>query len=182
MSCLRNSRFVVVGLCASLAAPARLQSAENTKASRVPDAQTAASAAIPDIALGDGGVLEGQVVDDRGAPLAATAVIISQETRETARTTTTKDGRFSVAGLQGGFYQISTQRGSGTYRLWTQEAAPPAARQMATLVAEPQVTRGQMPLSHCFQTKSFLIGAIIAAAIAIPIAVHNSSDDDDSGS
>jgi len=50
-----------------------------------------------------------------------------------------------------------------------------------TVVADQQVVRGQQPFSAIF-TNTLFIGLVIAAAIAIPIAVHNSQDDQPSGS
>jgi hypothetical protein len=44
------------------------------------------------------------------------------------------------------------------------------------MVSSPQLVRGQQPISAVF-SNPLLIGLIIAAAIAIPVAIHNSQDD-----
>jgi hypothetical protein len=70
---------------------------------------------------------------------------------------------------------------SVTCRAWTHAAAPPAATDQLTVVDGPPLIRGQQPFSAVF-TNPLFIGLVIAAAIAIPIAVHNAQHDHPSGS
>ena len=52
--------------------------------------------------------------------------------------------------------------------------APPAASQSLLLVKDGETIRGQQPIANLF-TSPLVIGLVLAAAIAIPIAVNNSS-------
>jgi len=45
------------------------------------------------------------------------------------------------------------------------------------VVSDSSVERGQRPIGELFCSPPFLIGALIVAAIVIPIAVHNAQDD-----
>jgi hypothetical protein len=60
-----------------------------------------------------------------------------------AQTVSNKDGFFSVTNLRGGTYEVVAGQGQGTYRLWSANAAPPAAKGQILIVSEKQVTRGQ---------------------------------------
>jgi hypothetical protein len=61
-------------------------------------------------------------------------------------------------------------------RCWAAGTAPPAAQGEVLLVPIGLVERGQRPIGEIL-ANPILIGLIIAAAIALPIAVHNSKDD-----
>lgn len=180
MTRVRGSRWVALALSAAMLMPSSwVLAAEAPKTARPAEP---VRQAIDDVALSREGVLEGVVVNGSGTPLAGTDVSVMQDNKEVAHVKTAKDGRFTVPGMRGGVYRISSGRGSSTFRLWSQEAAPPIARQLAMVVADPNVVRGQMPFNKLFSTEAFVITAIVAAAIAIPIAIHNSRNDDDSGS
>ena len=182
MSCLRNSRFVVATLCDALTTPAAALADEPASRPNAAAKQGPIAPTVQDVALGTDGYLEGVVIDRQGAPVSKALVSVTQGQNEIARTTTTAKGHFRVPALRGGVYQISSSETTGVYRLWSQDSAPPAARQIATVVADQPITRGQMPLKDFFRTETFVIAAVVIAAIAIPVAIHNSRDDDDSGS
>jgi hypothetical protein len=137
-----------------------------------------ATVAVQDVALQAGGVLQGQVLDVQGRPVAAAAVTVMQQGQVVRQAQSDASGRFSVAGLKGGLYQIATAQGGAVYRAWTAEAAPPAATNGVLIVNGDSVVRGGMnhsgPLG--FLANPWVLGAIVAAAIAIPLALH---DDDD---
>ena len=83
---------------------------------------------VTDVALKDGGVLHGQVVDLQGAGVAGVPVSVKTQNREIASATTATEGRFSVPGLKGGVYHVAAAEGHGVYRLWTAGTAPPSAQ------------------------------------------------------
>ena len=109
-----------------------------------PSAKSAPAAEITDIALASGGTLRGQVVDGQGVPQAKSAVTVSQKGQKVSAVRTDADGRFAVAGLKGGVYTVATTQGAGAVRLWTADAAPPAAHQQLLVVNGSPVARGQL--------------------------------------
>ncbi|MBN1854823.1 MAG: hypothetical protein JW829_18970 [Pirellulales bacterium] len=131
----------------------------------------------PDIALQQGGVLTGQVVDAQGIPQAKAPISIRQAGVEVSRVTADKEGHFKTSGLHGGVFHLVTTDGQAMYRVWTEGTAPPAAQKDALLVTG-NVVRGQWFGGGSWLTNPWVLSAIVAAAIAIPIAVH----DNDSGS
>jgi hypothetical protein len=147
-------------------------------------ARSAAAALAPqDVALADGGVLTGQVVDTAGKPQAMTPVSLVTSGKEIARVTTDKQGQFRVASLKGGVYQVSTSGKSGVYRFWAPQTAPPSSLSGLNMVTGNQIVRGQMgggPLASAGQwiaEHPIITAGAIATAIAVPLALD---DDDDS--
>lgn len=147
-----------------------------------------ATAATPlatpsDVALGNGGVLIGQVVDAQGNVSAMATVILSDYRQEIARVRTDQEGKFSVSGLRGGVYRISSQDKEALYRLWAPNTAPPVAQQGVTLVVGNQVVCGQNgnssgsigSMAQWIAEHPLIAASAVGAAIAIPIAL----DDDD---
>ena len=61
-------------------------------------------------------------------------------------------------------------------RCWSPRTAPPAATNELLLITGDPVERGQRCIGDLF-SGPVLIGLIIAAAVVIPIAVHNSQKD-----
>jgi hypothetical protein len=162
-----------------LAVP-QVRAADLPRQSRPVDPQPVptAPAAVPvsDVALADGGVLRGQVVNPQGAPLPSQAVAVRQQQRIIASARTDQDGRFSISGLPGGVYQIATADGAGVYRLWAPQTAPPAAQPAAMIVSGQQVVRGQLGGGggvRSFLTSPWVLAGLLAAAISIPIALSN---------
>ncbi len=149
-----------------------------------PTAMAAAPVAAPsDVALGDGGVLVGQIVDAQGAAVAMATVTLADHQQEIARVRSDEEGKFSVPSLRGGVYRISSRGQDAMYRLWAPNTAPPAAQQGVTLVVGDDVVRGQYgnspgpfgSMAQWVADHPLITASAIAAAIAIPIAL----DDDD---
>jgi hypothetical protein len=145
------------------------------------DATTEAVAApapapvVSDVALQSGNVLQGQVVDSQGRPVAGAPISLIDRQKEVAKATTAADGTFQVSGVRGGVYRVVTLQGDGTYRAWPQEAAPPSAKPKIVLT---QNSTGPGPIVRVL-TSPLAICAIVATAIAVPVALahrnHNSS-------
>ena len=141
---------------------------------------TASRAAVRDIALRDGGLLLGQVVDAAGSPQVNTKVAIARQSGIVATLTTNGDGRFEVPGLNGGVYQIITAHSSGAYRIWSARTAPPTAEQEVLLVAGEDVVRGQGPPGAPggalrWLGNPWVLGGIVATAIIVPLALDKKS-------
>ncbi len=132
------------------------------------------AAPVSDVALDRQGHLSGVVVNLHGIPAAGVEVVVSQKGDEILRAKTDALGRFSTGKLPGGVYLIASGGQGRLVRAWTTQAAPPAAKPLALLVVGDRLVRGQMPLEDFFASDAFVITAMVAAAIAIPIAVHNS--------
>lgn len=143
----------------------------------------AAAPAVADVALAGGGMFVGKVVNAQGAALANTSVSLQQAGQQIASATTNEEGVFAVQGLRGGLYQVVADGGVVSYRLWAPNTAPPAANQSALIVTGDAVVSGnhghgghQYGVLRWMREHPLLVGAGIAAAIAIPLAVD---DDDD---
>ncbi len=158
---------------------------------------------VIDVALQEGGLLLGQVVNPQGAPLSKTAVSLQENGREIAVTQTNKQGYFAVRGLRGRVYQVVAAEAHGTFRTWNPGAAPPTSQHGALLVAGKQTVRGQC--AQCEQgaeyaqctgcgdpgcagecavpcrtglagwlTNPWIVAGIVATAVAVPVSIHNS--------
>ena len=142
------------------------------------------SAAPSDVALGDGGVLVGHVVDVQGVAVAMATVTLADHKQEIAQVRADQEGKFSVPSLRGGVYRISSRGQDAMYRLWAPHTAPPVAQQGVILVVGGDVIRGQYgkspgPFASMAQWVAdhpLITAAAIGAAIVIPIAL-----DDDNG-
>ncbi len=131
---------------------------------------------VIDIALGDGGVLLGRVVDAQGAAVSGTTVSLQQGGQEVKRTQTDDQGRFAVTGLRGGVSQIVTAQGGGVLRLWASQTAPPSAEHAALVVSGNGVVRGQFGGGLLgFLANPWVIAAVVAVAVAVPLALDRDS-------
>jgi hypothetical protein len=137
---------------------------------------------IVDVALYDNHVLLGQVVDTAGLPKPHVPVTILTGEEPLAVGKTDDQGFFAFRGLQGGVYQITAARGCGAYRVWAPGTAPPVAQRGALVVAGQDLVRGNCcddPCSEaigwagfCLCSKPLVVGALVATAVAIPVAIH----------
>jgi hypothetical protein len=137
--------------------------------------------ALWDVRLDEQGTLQGQLIDGALRPLAERRVTLSQAGQTMAVVPTDDRGLFRVPLVRGGVYQLSVGAAAATIRVWTPQAAPPAAVQHLVLMDAPPVVRGQQPLSALLMNP-LVIGAVIAAAVAIPLAVHHNHHESPSGS
>lgn len=126
---------------------------------------------VSDIALANGGTLQGRLIDLQGGNVANVPVSLRTQDRIVATTTTESDGRFSVEGLNGGVYQVAAGQGQGVYRLWTDGTAPPAAQSGAVVYTQNTTSGGGL---KSFLANPLVIAGIVATAIAVPVAIANS--------
>lgn len=139
---------------------------------------------VTDVALQEGGVLVGQVLDLQSAAVADVPVVLRSQDQEPVVGTTNADGQFSFVGLHGGVYQVVAARGHGAYRLWTPGTAPPTAQQGALVIAGSDAVRGQGCGGGCggcgclkfWLCNPWVICGIVATAVAIPVGLHNADD------
>jgi len=147
---------------------------------------------VVDVALDSGGGLNGQAVTAQGQPLANSPVTLDDGARQW-QATTDAAGQFRFDDVRGGSYRIQSGNQVQLCRAWKPGTAPPAANQAVMVVDGQPTVLGQYcgspvgcgtpvcgGMSDCkeFFSNPFVIGGIVAAAIAIPIAIHNANDDD----
>ena len=87
------------------------------------------------IALQDGGVLYGQVLDTQKQPIANQEVRILSQGRLIIAVKTNAQGQFGVRGLRGGVHTIESTRSRQIVQLWAPRTAPPSADRIAVMVA-----------------------------------------------
>lgn len=125
------------------------------------------------------GKLSGVLVDAPGQPLTNQVVLAEPVNKPRARkveTTTDSRGRFNLVGVEPGIYAITAGDRLVVCRCWAPSTAPPSAPDKLLLVRGHMIERGQQPIADLL-AGPVLIGLIIAAAVAIPIAIHNSDND-----
>ena len=169
----RISRMLVALSCGGLLLPSSAASASEPA---IPQAKVDAALAIEDVALGTGQSFHGILVNENGQSVAGAQVTITQLGREVARTTTDDTGRFRFEGLRGGLHLVQARQGAGLYRFWADGTAPPNAQPSVKMVDQVTV-RGQRPFKEMFTSNAMILTAIVVAAIAIPIAVHDARND-----
>jgi hypothetical protein len=130
--------------------------------------------AVVDIALADGGVLHGQVVDLQGSGVTGAPVAVKTQNRDVATAITTADGHFSVTGLRGGVYQVAAGQDQGVYRLWSAGTAPPSAQNKAIIYTQ-NGTENAGGGWKMLLTNPIVIAGVVATAVAVPLALshHN---------
>lgn len=139
-------------------------------------AQAKTRGLVFDVQLDDGHGLRGEVRGANGQLKKGTDVALWKETSLMGQVRTDSQGQFRFAELRGGRYRVATADSVVACRAWTAGLAPPNARQSLLVVTNVYSTRGQQPINEVFCFNPFLMGTIVAAAIAIPIAVHDSGD------
>ena len=152
------------------------------------DVPQAPAASIADVALADGGLFVGQIVDAQGAAQAETEVALLYQGKEVVRTVTDERGVFAAKGLRGGQYDVVAQGQVAPCRLWTARTAPPAARRAALIVTNYDVVNGQYGgnlgssggIIGWMQSHPLLVAGGVITAIAVPVAIAASDDDSSS--
>lgn len=163
--------MLVGGACLGTLLPPGVSSAETSRAPEI------AATVVGDIALREGGRMSGRVLDADGKPVAEPQLrLTEQNTGKRLALEVDREGRFAIAGLASGVYQLTTKNGSSLCRCWAPGTAPPQARSELLVIADERIERGQRPLAEALFSTPTLLVLMIAAAIVIPIAVHNSKD------
>ncbi len=141
---------------------------------------------VTDVALTDGGVLHGQVVNPQtGVGAANLPITLRVQDQIVASTTTDAAGRFAIQNVRGGEHQIIAGENQGIYRFWSAGTAPPSAQATAVVYMQPvTATQPNVPLTYTddggqggglkmFLANPLVIGAIVATAIAVPLALSH---------
>ena len=144
---------------------------------------------ISDVSLDQHGDLHGTFVNSGGLPQAGILVVARQDhlTPRTARTDARGD--FKLSSLKGGNWNITVGSKTSWVRVWTADAAPPAAKSSLLLVGKAAATpatpviRGQGPdsgLMAAFDTGTlFSVGAGLAGVTLGVIGISEASEAND---
>ena len=161
---------------ASLAISTCLVPLPLVQAATTQDGESPRPSILGDIRLDVQGALRGKMVNGQGHALTDQPLRLLRDGKLLGETRTDSQGDFVFEELQGGVYQVQVDQAMVTCRVWTRNAAPPVAREQLLLVDAPELARGQQPIGQIFTNPLFL-GLLVAAAIAIPISIHNSQKD-----
>ncbi|QDS95989.1 hypothetical protein FF011L_47930 [Roseimaritima multifibrata] len=188
--------FLALAMSFAMACPQALQAAHP---SHMVVEGLKVDATVKDLVLQDGAI-QGSLVSPNGKPIAGQAAVVAQRGHTLDTQLSDAEGRYAFKNLKPGVYQVATNAGILTYRVWNPEQAPEGAEQGIIQVAGDDVIRGgsaccsdtscdgcdgmggrhgssgRMSRALANPTVVVLGAAAIAAAIAIPLAL---SDDDD---
>jgi hypothetical protein len=131
---------------------------------------------VTDVRLHESGAMLGQVVSPENLPASGLQVALQSNGKPLAVATSDKNGYFAFAGMQNGVYEVVAPEGRAMYRVWTPATAPPSAQLGALVVNGNDTVRGQHAM-HGFRNlmaNPWFVAGVIAAAVAIPVAIHNS--------
>lgn len=140
-------------------------------------APAAAKTPLVDVSLDAAKQLRGQLVDRQGAGKVDQKVRLLSGTDTLAETVTDRQGGFRLPVEKGGIYTLSDGQSSALVRVWTQKAAPPAAKEGVLMVSDPELTRARLGGGGMDSVIAW--AAIIGVTAAVVWAV---TDDDDDGS
>jgi hypothetical protein len=133
-----------------------------------------ANSVVRDVALTAEGAFQGQFIGQDGLPVSAAAVVVRSEGEAVAESMTDVEGRFEIAGLQPGVYDVSVGSTTETIRVWSNEAAPPTAATGALMAQD--VVRAQYGADY--GTMGVVFGIIgIGLATAALVEAHNHDHD-----
>jgi hypothetical protein len=131
---------------------------------------------VTDVQLREDNVLVGKVITPENVAVADTEVVLFSAGQKVAQGKTDAKGYFAFKDVRSGLYQVASAKGNGTFKLWNQRTAPPKAQQGALVYAGQQTVRGQSGFRGVrnFLANPIVIAGIVATAVAVPVAIHNS--------
>lgn len=173
---MKTSRCVCLSLIGSLVmsavVPGVVLAGETVEAAPQVSAEAKAERLKPvDVSLAEDGKLRGVLLDSQGEPVVDQQVVIYRDGEEVASSKSNGEGAFELDGIKGGLLAIASEEGGGMFRVWTSHTAPPSAKDVAVVYHDASIVRGNGPRSWI--KKPVLIGAAIAGAVILPIALHD---------
>ena len=132
---------------------------------------------VADVRLSENGTLSGRVVTADFTVVPDAAVALCRGETVLAQAKADQNGRFRFTGLTSGVYRLATAQSDGLYRVWATQTAPPAAQLDAVIVVD--AVRGQRAMCRFrdLMANPLFVTALIATAVAVPVAIHNSKKD-----
>lgn len=138
-------------------------------------APAGAPSSVRDVELQKGGVLNGQLLSITGQPSAKMKMALVDRHGDARRIVTDAEGKFQIAGLRGGSYNLIVGEGGVPVRVWAQGTAPPHAQSELLMLDSVMAVRGQQGGGLGLLSNPWFLAAALAAAIAIPIALDDGS-------
>lgn len=126
---------------------------------------------IPDLTLTQNGLMTGRVVDHSGHVIEGAKVVLKQGKKEIGQTVTNSEGVYTFKNVKGGVYQVTSGNTDGVFRVWSEKAAPPTAKEHALLVMGENGARGQFGAVD--PTLVLLTAGVITAVVLSAIAVSD---------
>jgi hypothetical protein len=172
MKVLRSIRSIMVGAaCIGMLLPVQTLSAAGSD-----KGLPTSPSVVADVSLTAAGGLRGGLRNAEGQPLPNSEIrFVHGTTGRDFRTASDQDGRFVFDELPSGLYRVEASGSSFACRCWAPNTAPPVASKELLVIADGRVTRGQKPIMEALWSTPAILCLMIVAAIAIPIAVHNSN-------
>lgn len=133
--------------------------------------------AVFDVGLHKNNTLVGQLINEQGVPLAKQKVSLIQKDHVLVTATTDKQGYFAFSNVAAGTYQVAAPKAQGICRAWAPKTAPPVAQPGILLVDGKGAVRAQQGPIAYWLGKPWVIAGLVAAAVAIPVAIHNHQND-----
>ncbi|HVJ68795.1 MAG TPA: carboxypeptidase-like regulatory domain-containing protein [Caulifigura sp.] len=176
MTRLRTLRFaMVVTAGLGVAAPqCVLQAGEK------PAAAKKAAPKVADVSLTENGALAGAVVSEAGKPVDGAIVTLTKEGKPVAKTTTNAQGKFALASVKSGSYELKAGHTTRLVRLWNSDVAPPASAEKATLVMDSTTVRAQDGYSDPYYEAGGLdfisLATVGVATAGLAVGIVNQAD------
>jgi hypothetical protein len=136
---------------------------------------------ITDVAMDEHQVVHGRVLNDSSAPIPGAGIEVFQGAKQVGQVMADECGQFQWKCAGGGTYHLLTNGQVTTVRIWTAAAAPPHSVKHVALVPG-QVARGQSGTFPYTQVNPWVVAGVVAAAVAIPVVLHNNRTDEGEGS
>lgn len=136
---------------------------------------------VLDVALDAEQMLHGRVVDPSAVGVQQGQALLLRDGVAVGLVQADREGRFAIRMTQGGLYQMATDHEVVSFRAWTSGAAPPRAQREVVLTSGG-VIRGQQGQIPFVRHSPWVIVGVVAAAVAIPIVLHNHREDRRDGS
>ena len=139
---------------------------------------------ILDAKLGKDGAFTGRTIQHDGTPVVGAIVVVKRGQTIVGQSVTDEHGNFAVKNLKSGVYEVGSGITTGSYRLWTEASAPPAAKPHGLLVLGENGARGQYGLTETILGSNLGLillattTALSAAALAVAIDAHNIANED----
>ena len=137
---------------------------------------------VVDVELEPGGVLRGELRNAQGRLVPGSSLSIWKGGKLLVRSKTDDRGQFAFSGLEGGTYHIAAPFAQLYCRCWAKGTGPPRASTGLLLASQSYLLRGQQPIGQVYGYNPILMGAVVTAAVIVPIAVHDSDVDLPDGS
>ena len=174
---LRKATFTMA--CLGMLIQTPLAMAATTSQAAKPETVTKNSkkSAVFDVGLHKSNTLIGQLVNEQGIPQVKQKVSLVQKNRLLVTATTDKNGYFAFSNVSAGTYNVVAPKAQGICRVWAPKTAPPAAQPGLLLVDGKGAIRAQDGPIAYWLGKPWVIAGLVAAAVAIPVAIHNHQND-----